>query len=123
MPYSHLLSPVEKKFCFFPPQSFPTAENEATARIELATPTLREWCTATVLSGHDNRNSCDVYLKQNYSLIDSGSMAAWSSGMIPVSGTGGQGFNSPSGPFLPGMKMKTVLAGFRTQVLTPENPF
>ena len=26
-------------------------------------------------------------------------MAAWSSGMIPVLGTGGQGFNSPSGPF------------------------
>jgi hypothetical protein len=26
-------------------------------------------------------------------------VAAWSSGMIPVSGTGGHGFNSRSGPF------------------------
>ena len=26
-------------------------------------------------------------------------MAAWSSGMIPVLGTGGHGFNSRSGPF------------------------
>ena len=33
----------------------------------------------------------------NYARI---TLAVWSSGMIPVLGTGGQGFNSPNGPFL-----------------------
>ena len=52
--------------------------------------------TTVELNSHKKR----AFVVGMLSMFLSGYVAVWSSGMIPVLGTGGQGFNSPNGPLL-----------------------